>query len=136
MYDDEPSIEQLLAEADALPEPGTLGAALDAINRSVSDETVAVTVNLHGKLVGLELAERAMSLPPAELADRISRATTEAAAAALADGMHLLTETCGEAVVSAVQEHVSAVQEHVSAIQDDDEDGFAPRSWAIAWDAN
>lgn len=61
----EPTIDELLADADALPERGGLGAALDAIRCNVNDDAVSATVNLHGKLVGLEFTEHAMQLPAA-----------------------------------------------------------------------
>ena len=135
----EPTVAELLAEADALPEHGTLGATLDAIARTVRDETVAVTVTLHGKLVGLELSEQAMHLPSADLAERISRATAEAAAAALADGLQAVSDVCGADVAAACAEYTGPVVPAQAdgpeppAQHDDDED-FAPQSWAIAWD--
>lgn len=107
---DERSIEDLLAEADAGRERGTLGATLDAINRSVHDVAVSVTVNLHGKLIGLELTEHAMALPPGELAARISAATTEAAAAALADGMQVLTDSFGGWIGDAIGDQIGVVE--------------------------
>lgn len=139
---DEPTTAELLAEADALH--GSLGAALSAISRSASEDAVTVTVDLHGKLTGLAFTAQAMLLRPAELAVRISRATTEAAAAALADGMQVLTENCGELVAEAVAEHTARIAQPQEAepapavatsTVDDEEAEFAPRSWAIAWDA-
>lgn len=134
----EPTINELLADADALPERGGLGAALDAISRNVSDDAVSVTVNLHGKLVGLEFTEHAMQLPAAELAARISQATSEAAAAALADGMQALTDACGEHIAAAVAEHIPVTPaqpaERPAAQSRADDEEFTPQSWAIAWD--
>ncbi|MGH3434509.1 MAG: hypothetical protein ACRDQB_16915 [Thermocrispum sp.] len=134
----EPTVAELLAEADALPEHGTLGATLDAINRTVRDDTVVVTVNLHGKLIGLELSEQAMNLPSADLAERISGATAEAAAAALADGLQAVTDVCGEHIAAAVIDYtgpiVPARPEPPAPAVDTDDEEFAPRSWAIAWD--
>lgn len=130
----DPSLAELLAEADALPEHGGLGAALAAINRSVHDDAVTVTVNLHGKLVGLVLAEPAMQLPSADLAERISRATAEAAAAALADGVQVIADVCGEHIAAAIAPRDGGTRGTERGTRGDDEE-LTPQSWAIAWDA-
>lgn len=131
----EPTIDELLADADALPERGGLGAALDAISRNVSDDAVSVTVNLHGKLVGLEFTDHAMQLPAAELAARISQSTSEAAAAALADGMQALTDACGEQIAAAVARKSTVDTGKAKAHNENDDEEFVPQSWALAWDA-
>ncbi len=83
------TLEDMLAEDDDREALG-VGAALDAITRSAREDDVVVTVDLHGKLIGLELGPRAMALRPAALAARVHRLADSAAAAALDAGAELL----------------------------------------------
>lgn len=89
------TIEDVLAE-DEEREPLGASAALDAITRSAREDDVVVTVDLHGKLVGLELGQRAMALRPAALAARLDRLTAVAAEAALAAGAEVLAAVLDE----------------------------------------
>ncbi|WP_053733732.1 hypothetical protein [Nocardia sp. NRRL S-836] len=91
------TIEDMLA-ADEEREPLDVRAALDAITRSAREGDVVVTVDLHGKLVGLELGPRAMALRPAALASRVHRLVDEAAEAALAAGAEVLAAVLDEPV--------------------------------------
>ncbi|SES27966.1 hypothetical protein SAMN05216188_13015 [Lentzea xinjiangensis] len=90
-----PTVEEMLAE-DEEREPLGTRAALDAITRTVREDDVVVTVDLHGKLVGLDLGERAMGLRPAALAARLNRLTAVAAEAALAAGAEVLAAVLDE----------------------------------------
>ena len=91
------SLEEVLAE-DEQREPLGLRAALDAITRSAREDDVVVTVDLHGKLVGLELGPRAMELRPVALAACLQRLTAGAAEAALAAGAEVLAAVLDEPV--------------------------------------
>ncbi|GHH42863.1 hypothetical protein [Lentzea cavernae] len=91
------TLEEELAE-DEEREPLGLRAALDAITRSAQADDVVVTVDLHGKLVGLELGPRAMELRPVALAARLQRLTAHAAEAALAAGAEVLAAVLDEPV--------------------------------------
>jgi len=95
MTHEPPTIEDMLAEDD---ERGPLEAraALDAITRTAREDDVVVTVDLHGKLIGLELGRHAMALRPAALAARLSRLTAVAAEAALAAGAEVLAAVLDE----------------------------------------
>lgn len=64
-----------------------LGERLDAIRATASGDGVAVTVDLHGKPVGLEFAREAFTRTPSALAATVRRLVDQAAADALAQGM-------------------------------------------------
>jgi hypothetical protein len=104
----EPTVEEMLADANTDTDAadgdtgGSLIAALAAIRRGAEDADVSVTVDLHGRLVGLTLGRRAMRLRATELAAVICRLTVEAAAAALTDGLAVLAAsgTCHPAVLA------------------------------------
>ncbi|MFD5826093.1 hypothetical protein [Lentzea sp. NPDC060358] len=91
------SLDDELAE-DEDRAPLGLRAALDAITRTAREDDVAVTVDLHGKLVGLELGPRAMELRPVALAECLSRLTAYAAEDALAAGAEVLAVVLEEPV--------------------------------------
>lgn len=95
--DTEPTVRQLIDED--LPGPD-LGARLDAIRECAAGGGVAVTVDLHGRLVALTIDHTAMRLPAHELAARIKALTDRAAATALASGLALLTGALGESVAA------------------------------------
>ncbi|MEU4806072.1 hypothetical protein [Actinosynnema sp. NPDC023587] len=63
-----------------------LGERLDAIRATASGDGVVVTVDLHGKPVGLEFAREAFTRTPSALAETVRRLADEAAADALAQG--------------------------------------------------
>ncbi|MCR3750480.1 hypothetical protein [Lentzea californiensis] len=90
-----PTIEEVPAE-DEERGPLEARAALDAITRTAREDDVVVTVDLHGKLVGLELGRRAMALRPAALAACLDRLTAVAAEAALAAGAEVLAAVLDE----------------------------------------
>ncbi|CCH33597.1 hypothetical protein ABZ816_22660 [Actinosynnema sp. NPDC047251] len=69
-----------------------LGEQLDAIRATASDGGVTVTVDLHGKPVGLEFAREAFARTPSALAEAVRRLADRAAADALAQGMAVLTD--------------------------------------------
>ncbi len=69
-----------------------LGERLDAIRREASASGVTVVVDLHGRPVDLEFTREALTLRPDELAGVVRRLADEAAAAAVADGMAVVSE--------------------------------------------
>lgn len=127
---DDRSIDELLAEAEVLGRPGTLGSDLDSVTASSGDELVDVTVNVHGKLTGLRLARQATSLPSAELALRIRTHVTAAAADALRQGMEHLERVVNPLVMAALAEALGDAPPAVgrepaaqdSAVDEDDHD--------------
>ncbi|MEU7481708.1 hypothetical protein AB0A63_37430 [Lentzea sp. NPDC042327] len=93
------TVEEMLAEDDDR-EPLGVRAALDAITCSAREDDVVVTVDLHGKLVGLDLGPRAMAVRPAALAARIHRLVECAAQEALQEGEAVLAAVLDEAVLA------------------------------------
>ena len=69
-----------------------LGDQLDEVRGEASGDGVSVTVDLHGKLVGLDFDRTALSLRPDDLAAVVRRLAAEAAADALARGTAVLAE--------------------------------------------
>jgi hypothetical protein len=84
----DPTVEQLLDD-DLAGE--SLGAKLDAIRQDASGDGVAVTVDLHGRLVALTIDHTAMRLPAHALAAKIKAHADEAATAALAEAQAVLS---------------------------------------------
>ncbi|MEV0679560.1 hypothetical protein AB0I60_23840 [Actinosynnema sp. NPDC050436] len=74
------------------PDVPSLGGRLDAIRATASGDGVTVTVDLHGKPVGLEFAREAFTRTPSALAETVRRLADEAAADALARGLAVVTE--------------------------------------------
>jgi hypothetical protein len=69
---------------------------LARITARAGDGDVAVTVNLDGKLIGLELTDDALRLNARGLAEEIYRLTQQAASAALAEGFAILAPIAGD----------------------------------------
>ncbi|MFE9749695.1 hypothetical protein ACFYOT_32700 [Saccharothrix saharensis] len=69
-----------------------LGERLDSIRREASGRGVTVVVDLHGKPVDLAFTREALAMRPAELAGVIRELADEAAAAAVAEGMSILSD--------------------------------------------
>ncbi|NUT97629.1 MAG: hypothetical protein HOY78_36960 [Saccharothrix sp.] len=68
-----------------------LGARLDDIRGEASGDGVSVTVDLHGKLVGLTFDRDAFTLRPDDLAGVVRRLAEAATADAVAQGMAVVT---------------------------------------------
>lgn len=86
------TVAQLL-EDELIAEP--LSARLETIRRTASAGGVTVTVDMHGRLVGLILDHAAVRLPAHELAARIKSSSDEAAQAARHDGIAVLSAAAG-----------------------------------------
>ena len=86
------TVDEMIADDEA---GGTapLGPRLDAIRHTLRDGGVSVTVNLYGRLVDLTIDHRAMRMRATDLAAHLHRLTTEATAAALAEGAAVLAHT-------------------------------------------
>lgn len=69
-----------------------LGARLDDIRGEASGDGVSVTVDLHGKLVGLEFDRAAFTLRPDDLARVVRRLAEVATEDALAQGTAVVAE--------------------------------------------
>ncbi|TQM84137.1 hypothetical protein FHX81_6577 [Saccharothrix saharensis] len=69
-----------------------LGERLDSIRREASGRGVTVVVDLHGKPVDLAFSREALAMRPAELAGVIRALADEAAAAAVAEGVSILSD--------------------------------------------
>lgn len=87
----EQTVDEMVTEAEE-HEPAGLRDQLDAITGSVSEDGVSVTVDLHGKLIGLTLDQHVMTSRPTELAARVQRLAAFAATDALAAGMAVLAD--------------------------------------------
>jgi len=96
------SVEELLDAAEQTAVDPGASTGLDSIRETLSRDGVTVTVDLHGKLIGLEFTDSAMKLAPAELAARIQRLTTDAGTKALAAGLTVISWAAGEDVATAI----------------------------------
>lgn len=91
------SVDELIEAAVELDERTTsLVGRLARITPREGSDGIEVTVNLDGRLIGLELTEPALRRGADALAAEITRLTQRAAAAALADGMATLAPLAGE----------------------------------------
>lgn len=102
---DDLTVEEMLAAADDVAGDG-LGARLDAIRHQATDGGIAVTVDLHGKLVGLTIDHRAMRLPAHELAGKLRTLTDKAAEAAVDEALTVLGTVCDDSLVAELAAHV------------------------------
>ncbi|WP_433262698.1 hypothetical protein ACQPZF_30190 [Actinosynnema sp. CS-041913] len=71
----------------------SLGERLDAIRAKATDDGVAVTVDLHGKLVDLTFAKEAFAQRPETLAATIRRLAEQATNDALTHGIAAVSES-------------------------------------------
>lgn len=106
---------------------------LGAITATASADGVEVTVNLEGKLVGLDLSPHALAAGPAALAATIFRLTQEAGAAALNTGIEVLAPVAGEELTAELRAltlptQQPAAQQPPAAV---DDDFSAVESWAV-----
>jgi Trk K+ transport system NAD-binding subunit len=91
------SIDELIEAAAELSESSTgLVDRLAGITARAGGAHVEVTVTVDGKLVGLELSDRALRLGADVLAAEIYRLTQQASASALAAGRAILEPVAGD----------------------------------------
>jgi glutamate-1-semialdehyde aminotransferase len=92
------SIDELIEAAAELDErtAGLFERLARITARATGEHGVAVTVNLDGKLIDLDLTETSVRLGASALAAEISRLTQQASAAALAEGMNVLGPIAGD----------------------------------------
>jgi hypothetical protein len=88
--EDERSIDELITIAEELPERFGLAERVGQVRGTARGEGVSVSVDTHGMLVELELADRALGLGPERLAAEISRLAAEAATNALQDALQVI----------------------------------------------
>jgi hypothetical protein len=93
---DERTVTELITDAENLP-VGQASAALAALRQDASADGITVTVDLHGKLVGLDVSRTALERGAADLASRISDLVAEAAAVAARQGLAVLATLPGVA---------------------------------------
>lgn len=91
---DDRTIDELVADAENAP-VGSRCATLDAIRQDASGGGVIVTVDLYGKLVGLELSRTALEAGAADVAGRIRELVAEATLGATRQGMAVLAGIAG-----------------------------------------
>lgn len=91
---DERTVAELITSAEAMPE-GRVCDALAAIRQDASADGITVTVDLHGKLVGLDVSRSALERGAADVARHIGDLVAEAAAAAAHQGMAVLAALPG-----------------------------------------
>ena len=91
------SIDELIEAAAELDErTAGLFERLARITARAAGDGIEVTVNLDGRLIGLDLTDAALRRGAGELATEIQRLTQLASAAALADGFAALAPYDGE----------------------------------------
>ena len=91
------TVDELIEAAAELDErtTGLFDRLARITTRACGEDGVEVTVNLDGKLIGLELTDEALHLGAGRLAEEIYRLTQRAAGAALAVGMDILEPVAG-----------------------------------------
>jgi hypothetical protein len=104
---DERTVDELLAAADEFASTsGSLSSQLASIMGNARGNGVLVSVDLHGKLVGLQFDQQAMYLSPDELAAKIQQLAEEASAAAMSDGVAALAEVVDDSLYAELTEHM------------------------------
>jgi uncharacterized protein YuzE len=136
MTDDERTVEELLAAADEVAATSeSLCAKLAAITAEAADGGVALTVDLHGKLIGLSFERQAMALRPDELASRIQKLGENATVAAMADGVAALAEVVDTEQLGLddyrAREEPARRTPRPRAPRDDDDEFFTPATWRM-----
>lgn len=101
--DDERSIDELIEIAEEIPDRLGLAAGIAGVRAQARDAHVSVSVDVQGKLVGLEIADQALKLGPEQLAAEIRRLSTEAGTSALRDGLRAVRAGCVPAVADAIE---------------------------------
>ncbi|MET0235459.1 MAG: hypothetical protein ABW224_12515 [Kibdelosporangium sp.] len=119
---DEPTTEELIAAAEATRTP--IGMELARTQQSMAESGARVTVNLHGKLVDLELDQQAMALPPDDLAALVRRLAAAAAIAALADAIATLSGIGDNLLATALAGQVGRAAPA--------EDSYTPETWRLS----
>lgn len=109
--EDERSIDELIEIAEEIPDKLGLGAGIAGLRGEARGEHVAVTVDVQGKIIALEIAEQAAGLGPDGLAAEIQRLTTEAGTAVLRDGLRAVRAGCVPAVADAIEAEVGPLPE-------------------------
>ncbi|WP_020671707.1 hypothetical protein [Amycolatopsis nigrescens] len=104
--DPERTVDELIEAAEAAGERPGLSTRLDAVRAGTERNGVAVRVDLAGKLVGLELDDRALALHPDALAAEIFELSAQAGTAALRQGLHALSDECGPVLAAMVGEQL------------------------------
>lgn len=123
--DDERTVEELISAAETTRDP--IGIELARTQRQLAENGVRVTVNLHGKLIDLDLDQQAMALPPDELAALVRRLAAAASIGALADAIAKLSGI-GDALLSTAL----AAQVSPAAPAEPAEDTYTPQTWRLS----
>jgi len=133
------TVVELLAHADSIdPAAPSLHSRLAAVRGRADGRGVSATVDLHGKLVGLEFGREAMGLPPMTLAAVIQELAGRATAAALAEGVALLDGVGGPLIATALAaraedgtEPPRPTRRPTRRAVADDEETYTPQTWAV-----
>jgi hypothetical protein len=122
------STDELIAASEVLADR-TAGVfdRLAGITSSIVEDGIGVTVNLDGRLTGLELTDAALRLGPVRLAAEIFRLTQLASASAVADGLAVLEPVAGPELV----ELLAPPPAPQLSLVDSAEDFSAIESWAV-----
>lgn len=135
--DDERTVEELLAAADEVAATsGSLSTKLATITADAAEDGVSLTVDLHGKLIGLSFDRQAMAVRPDELAARIQRLCENATVAAMADGVAALADVVDTEQLG-LDEHRERAERPCRPVrprtpQEDDEAFYTPTTWRMA----
>lgn len=103
------TIEELLAEEEAVQRGGRLSAELAQVTAESGDELVHVRVDLNGKPIALELSDQAMRLTAYQLAERIRGHAGHAAGLALRAGLERVHRDCGAEIAAVAADRSPAI---------------------------
>ncbi|WP_236790965.1 hypothetical protein [Amycolatopsis sp. GM8] len=105
--EDERTIDELIEIAEQIPDRLGLAAGIADVRGRARSEHVAVSVDVQGKLVELEIAEQGIELGPEALAAEIRRLSVEAGNAVLREGLRAVRAGCVPAVADAIEEYLA-----------------------------
>src|SRR5690606_5013855 len=109
MYEDDRTVDELIELAEEAESFG-LAKGMEEIRGVARGKGVALAVDLHGMLTGLQLTEEALSLGPEQLAAEIMRLSGEACTASLQNGLRAIEAGCGGDVAAAVVEFMPSAK--------------------------
>ncbi|KAA9148164.1 hypothetical protein FPZ12_045075 [Amycolatopsis acidicola] len=113
--EDERTIDELIEIAEEIPEKLGLAEGMAGLRGTAAGEHVSVTVDVQGKLVGLEIGEDALRQTPEALAAEISRLSASAGNAVLRKGIDVLRAGTTPAIAEAIREQLGITEEPAEA---------------------
>ncbi|MFD9893624.1 hypothetical protein ACFWY9_30125 [Amycolatopsis sp. NPDC059027] len=102
MEHDERTVDELIELAEEIPERLGLAEGMAGLRGRASGDGVSVTVDVQGKLVGLEIDDQGIALGPDRLAARIAELSAEAGNDVLQAGMRAVQAGSTPAIAGAI----------------------------------